>query len=263
MLRSRPIATYILIVVCTVITIAIHFVSFGNTTENAIVFGAFYRPFLLAGEWWRLFTVGLVHIEWTHLLMNMVAFFTLGNVLEIVLGWKKYLILLFMSTIGGSLFSLLLSDATVAVGLSAGLYGLMGCFAWFLYQNAALLQDPKVKRELVETISLNLIMNFLPGVGWQAHLGGFLFGFLLSMLIFTSKKSLKILTLVALTSFTIFLTIVPKKIDKEKIYLATDIKILDWYNDIGLQSYTNQHAKKLDDLYEIDTILEEYVNGEE
>jgi membrane associated rhomboid family serine protease len=34
------------------------------------------------GEWWRLFTYGLVHADLTHLLVNMLTFYFFGRVLE-------------------------------------------------------------------------------------------------------------------------------------------------------------------------------------
>ena len=51
-----PPVTKTILFVCTAITVLIHVIPFeGNSTETAILFGAYYKTFVSAGEWWRLF----------------------------------------------------------------------------------------------------------------------------------------------------------------------------------------------------------------
>ena len=45
------------------------------------------------GEWWRIFTVALVHAGLFHLGFNLYALMVLGNPLEDMLGRNKFLIL--------------------------------------------------------------------------------------------------------------------------------------------------------------------------
>lgn len=262
MRRIYPVVTYVLMVICVCITFAIQFVSFGNASENAILFGAYYRPFVLAGEVWRLVTVGLIHVEWVHLVANMMSFYLLGTSLEGRLGHKKFLVLLFGSVVGGSIGTLLFPSVTVAVGLSGGLYGLMAYYGYEVFQHREMLQFPVVRKQILETIAINLIINFLPDIGWQAHLGGFLTGLLLSILLCSEKKSYKAISGVFLALGVTVITILPKQLHSEHMYLGTDSKILEKYMELGLKSHTKKMAKNLDELYGIGTILEEYIDGE-
>ena len=43
---------------------------------------ALFRPFVDSGEYWRLFTVALVHGGLTHLFFNMFSLLLLGNPIE-------------------------------------------------------------------------------------------------------------------------------------------------------------------------------------
>ena len=94
---------------------------------------------------------------------------------------KKVLFLFFAlilaaSVAGGSLLEYASSKVRYSVGLSGGLYGLM--FGYFLilltYRSVSGL------RSIALTLILNLVINFMPGIAWQAHVGGAITGMVLT-----------------------------------------------------------------------------------
>lgn len=120
---------------------------------------------------WRMLTASLVHGGFLHLLFNMLTLWIFGRALEEVYGPRRLLAVWIVSVLGSSLAVLLLSPGVSVVGASGGVFGLMG--AYFTVMRRARMDT----RTLVILIGLNLAAGFLlPGISWQAHVGGLLTG---------------------------------------------------------------------------------------
>ena len=135
---------------------------------------ALFRPFVDSGEYWRLFTVALVHGGLTHLFFNMFSLLVLGNPIEAALGKLRFLVIFFISLLTGSLASVYLNSAPhVSVGASGAIFGLFGAFIALgkrLNQGA---------RDIYVIVGLNFALGFiLGGIDWRAHLGGLIGGYL-------------------------------------------------------------------------------------
>lgn len=145
-----------------------------------ILFGAYYKPFILAGEYWRFLTVGFVHANIWHLLMNMMSLYALGRALEPIMKRWKYMVLLLGSTVGSAVFLFVVQGNVLAVGISGGQpSGLMTTYFILLYRTGGL-KDSRIRRIMISTLVMNLLINFMPGVSWVAHLGGTIAGFFLT-----------------------------------------------------------------------------------
>ena len=108
---------------------------------------ALFRPFVDSGEYWRLFTVALVHGGLTHLFFNMFSLLLLGNPIETALGKTRFLIIFFVSLLTGSLASIYLTNELyVSVGASGAIFGLFPtiCTATFSITKPAVLIFTKV-----------------------------------------------------------------------------------------------------------------------
>lgn len=129
---------------------------------------ALYGVAIENGQWYRLFTVALVHAGWLHLLFNMLALFSLGITVENYLGRNKYIFLLLTSLFFGSITSYLFNPLnSVAVGSSGMIFGLFGCLLIMGKRMGANL------KESAALIAINLAIPFLiPGIDWKAHLAG-------------------------------------------------------------------------------------------
>ena len=250
---------------CVLVFALIHLTGFaGSSTEAAILYGAYYKPFILAGEWWRLLSVGLVHEQFLHLAMNLAALYSLGMFMEQAYGRVRYSIILACSVLSGSLFLFILTGNTVAVGLSGGLYGLMAGEIYFIAKNGAF-ELPGVRNSILETVAINLGINFMPGVAWQAHVGGAVAGLLLSAMLDRSPNpSFQVfrrnssIALAALCIAIMPLAMRNASIPEEERYLGTDARILVYEAQHGLEGHAQKMAEKLDTLYGTD-VLSEYL----
>lgn len=263
-LKQIPRTTLTIIVICSAVCLVINLFPFnGNLTEKAILFGAYYKAMIIAGEYWRILTCGLIHVSFWHLMMNMYSLLNIGIVLERILGWKNYLMTLIISTLTGSLFLFILSGNTVAVGLSGGLYGLMGCEIYILYRKGAL-RNQAVQRAVLQTILMNLMINFMPIVAWQAHLGGAIGGLLCASIITAENRTQKITGCTALPILCVILAAMCMQkttIRNSEIYAGTDAKVLEYEYQHGMTKHALNIARNLDELYDID-YLEAYLTQE-
>lgn len=250
-------ATKTIVVICAVINLVIGYWPSGlSTTERAILFGAYYKAFIAAGEWWRMLTVGFVHISVMHLFVNMMSLIVLGRALEPALKTGKFLLLLFGSVFGGSIFYYCTGRNGVAVGLSGGLYGLLAAYIYLVWQGGAL-RIPQVRASVLQTVGINLVINFMPGVGWRAHFGGAIAGLLLIMILNQRQgqeevRRNAILALAVLAIISVFEVRRSSDFSNDDIYLLTDMNILTFESEHGMSSYAVKMAKNLDRVYDSD-----------
>jgi membrane associated rhomboid family serine protease len=132
-----------------------------------------------SGEYWRLFTVALVHGGLTHLFFNMFSLLVLGNPVEEALGKARFLVIFFISLLTGSLASIYLTNQLyVSVGASGAIFGLFGAFI------AMRKMISEGVRDIYVIVGLNFVFGFvLGGVDWRAHLGGLVGGYLTTALL--------------------------------------------------------------------------------
>ena len=135
---------------------------------------ALFGPLVNSGEYWRLFSVALVHGGLTHLFFNMFSLLVLGNPVEAALGKVRFLVIFFISLLTGSLASIYLNSYPhVSVGASGAIFGLFGAFI------AMRKLISEGVRDIYVIIGLNFVFGFvLGGVDWRAHLGGLIGGYL-------------------------------------------------------------------------------------
>lgn len=127
-------------------------------------------------EWYRLFTVALVHDQSNtlplHLAFNMLALYQLGNQIEHLIGRSKFLIIFFFSLLTGSLLSSYLAPINaVSVGASGAVFGLFGAIAVIGRRIGANING------VIGIVAINFALGFtIGGVDWRAHLGGLIGG---------------------------------------------------------------------------------------
>lgn len=142
-------------------------------TQGAVTNALAYYPPLTPQEPWRMLTVALVHSDrsFFHILFNMYSLFVLGPLLESLIGRARFGAIYVLSTLGGSVAVLWLAPLSAVVGASGAIFGLLGAF--FVIQRR--LGGTSI--QLVVIIAINLGLGFIvPGVSWQAHVGGLLVG---------------------------------------------------------------------------------------
>ena len=253
-IKKGPYVTYIVALICVLLyLISLYFYRYtDNSSEVAIIIGGYYKIFVVAGQWWRIFTAGFVHVDVFHLLVNMLSLISLGRLLENYYGHIKFLIVLLVGIVFGNLFLFALNDNIVAVGISGGLYALLACLAMYIY-NTKMYKIPAVMHNVIYIFLVNLMINLLPSIGYYAHLGGFIAGILLAF-IFTKNSNW-----VSLKNNTIIVGIILCIVLGYKcmtntfintLYAKSDMTVIDTYNSLGLKETSLKLFIRLNSIYE-------------
>jgi len=92
-----------------------------------------YPPRIVAQPWtvYTAFTYMFLHASTSHILFNMLGLFFFGPRLENRLGAKGFLLLYFLSGLGGAAGSFLFAPQAPVVGASAAVYGVLLGFAMY------------------------------------------------------------------------------------------------------------------------------------
>jgi membrane associated rhomboid family serine protease len=137
-------------------------------------------PGVAGGAWWQPLTSMFTHVSILHIGFNMLALWILGPQLEAILGRWRYLSLYLLSGLAGSaMVYWFAAPNTPTVGASGAIFGLMG---------ALLVVAFKVRgdvRTILFWIGLNFVVTVIGRgfISWQGHLGGFIGGVLLGVLL--------------------------------------------------------------------------------
>jgi len=145
-----------------------------------------YPPRIWAQPWmiYTAFTYMFLHAGMGHLFGNMIGLFFFGPRLESRLGPKGFLLLYFLSGLGGAAFSLIFARQAAVVGASGAVYGILLGFAMYWPRERIYLWFViPVEAWLIATLLVffTLYAGMNPGGGSNiahfAHLGGFVVAF--------------------------------------------------------------------------------------
>ena len=163
---------WILAGVCTVVLIA----TFAN---QDLIFSRFGLSRLnIAQQPWTVLTYMFVHDGVWHLVANMITLYFFGSFVINLVGETNFLTTYFVGGIMGGLFFILLApQMSVVVGASGAVYALGGVLV-MMRPNVKVMMFPlPVQIPLWGAIIFGfLILALIPGVAWQAHLGGLVYG---------------------------------------------------------------------------------------
>jgi membrane associated rhomboid family serine protease len=181
-MQRKPVASWSIAVVCVAIFGLQMLWGAGQPVLAASHMGAEIPNRVLAGEWWRLFSVMLLHANFFHLAMNMLALLSFGPFLERLMGSGRYLVLYVLAGLGGSLLSLTRGGEAIGVGASGGIWGLMVAGAVAVTWPRGLLPASlamQMRQRAWTPVVINLFYSLQPGIDMRAHIGGGLAGGLL------------------------------------------------------------------------------------
>ena len=253
-------------VICTIVFIVAQLSGMPNQAEAVILCGAYYKPFILCGEYWRLLSAGFVHIGILHLFVNMMSLFNLGSFMEQKLGTWRYIAVLLCSVIGGSLFTFCMDGNTVSGGLSGGLYGLLAGFSLIIF-SMDLARIPAVRSTLIRTYLICILINFMPSIAVSAHIGGYVTGlFMTGLLSEDVRKKISVVHLraaaVLMLAVMCFFSWQRRNLPAGQYYMMSDYNILKKETEIGLKRYALNMAVRLDKLYDMEGTLEWLIGKE-
>jgi membrane associated rhomboid family serine protease len=147
---------------------------------------------LINKEYKRLISSGFLHVSWMHLIFNMLSLYAFSGLLESELGALQFLLIYFVSLVGGDLLALFVHRhhgdyssvgasgavcgvifASIALfpGMGVGLFGLPFSIPSWLYG------------VIYIAYSIYGIKSRKSNIGHEAHLGGALVGMLLAVIL--------------------------------------------------------------------------------
>ena len=145
---------------------------------------------LAQGEYWRLFSVTLLHGGFLHLFFNMYALYLAGALVEQLYGSVLFGLIYVVSAAAGSVGSFLLGGDVPSVGASGAIFGLFGVLLAATRTHHPLLDRRRqiVLSQIGGLIVVNLLLGFgMAGFGVgidnAAHVGGLIAGLWLGFLL--------------------------------------------------------------------------------
>tara|TARA_R110000787_G_scaffold59922_14_gene135961 strand:+ start:28948 stop:29598 length:651 start_codon:yes stop_codon:yes gene_type:complete len=175
------------------------------------------------GEQFRMFSSGFLHMDFSHLLFNMLTLYFFADVVIGSIGFVKFLIIYFASLLVGNLLSFYFHKDEYhysAIGASGAVSGILYSAILF-YPNMSLYMffipipiPAWVFGILYLLYSIYGMKKSLGNIGHDAHFGGALAGYVLTILFAPSllNTQLWIIALLAVPLLLLFILIKLKKI---------------------------------------------------
>jgi membrane associated rhomboid family serine protease len=165
--------------------------------EQTILWGANYTPLTVSGQYWRLVTAGFVHGGLYHILFNMWALWSLGQLSERLFGRWITVAVYLLTGVGGSLLSLVARPVTFEVGASGAIFGIAGAIlSGMKFGNVSIpsFQRRAIFSSLVFFVGFNLAIGFGLvslgiGIDNMCHLGGLITGLIFGVPLATASAS--------------------------------------------------------------------------
>lgn len=189
-----------LVAICTLIEVTLSLADIGalgpaRLRSLAYDFGGFWpgllrdwSPNFRAQPILMFLTYGFLHGGIVHLAVNMITLWSLSRTITDRVGNRNFLVLYVAALLGGALgYATLVPDLTPMVGASGALFGLAGGILAWAYVDLYAMEDRlwPVARAVLLLGALNLVLWWaMDGhLAWQTHLGGFLTGWIVALLI--------------------------------------------------------------------------------
>ncbi|NFV80484.1 rhomboid family intramembrane serine protease [Magnetospirillum aberrantis SpK] len=156
------------------------------SVRTLIALGALDGELVWRGEWFRLLSAAFLHGDAFHLLMNSIAFYYAGSMLERLVGRAWLAALFLVGAVAGSAASMTLNDpGTVSVGAS----GAIMCLAAATFAVSFRLPSGAERLTLQTNLGQVLVPALIPLAGvfsghkvdFAAHLGGAVAGAVLGL----------------------------------------------------------------------------------
>ncbi len=167
----------------------------GRLRAQAYEYGGFWngllkgwQPNYAAQPYAMFFTYAFLHAGLAHLAVNMITLWSLGRVVQDRVGMGGFAVLYVGSALGGAGgFALLGTQLAPMVGASGALFGLVGgLLAWNCVDRYTFTEGLWPVARAVGLLTLmNLVLWWAMNgqLAWETHLGGFLAGWVLALLI--------------------------------------------------------------------------------
>jgi membrane associated rhomboid family serine protease len=134
-----------------------------------------YGPAVAAGEWWRVLASAVEHLSPFHILANGLSIWSFGPVVERQIGSWRMAIASLVTAVTSAAGALGFLWAYPSAGASGVICGWLGL--------ALLIFGGRARKILVQWAILIVLISLIPHVSWAGHLGGFIGGVVLGLLL--------------------------------------------------------------------------------
>lgn len=194
--QRTSLMTLALIIINVFIFIYLEFI--GNTqnvTFMLSVGAANAQAIKSTGGYLSLITSMFLHFGWGHLFNNMFVLFFLGTTLEKAIGHLRFLIVYLVGGLAGSLLSYQFALSTnhyyVSAGASGCIFAVVGTLFYIVLRNKGRFEDLSLHRMILMLVFSIYSGISNAGVDNMAHLGGFLGGLFLGVLLYRKKPKIR------------------------------------------------------------------------
>ncbi|WP_075590280.1 rhomboid family intramembrane serine protease [Labilibacter marinus] len=138
-------------------------------------------------EYYRIITSGFIHVNYTHLIVNMISLFSFAEFIEIEYSSRVVFLSFLFSVIGGGIYSLFnnwKNDLYSAVGASGGVCGIIYSSIFLMESGSIYIMFiPIPVPDYVYAVLFILVSHYLmkkgtDNIGHDAHIGGAFTGIL-------------------------------------------------------------------------------------
>lgn len=156
-------------------------VLWGFNASTSVRFGRLIGPPFIIDEPWRVMSAVFLHGNLLHIGMNMLSLVNLGRTLEPHFRSARFLVLYLASGVLGFCATLWWQgEQARSVGASGAIFGLLGAFIGALI----IRRNPGWQQVFVTNLIMAFALSYmLPSVDNAAHVGGFVSGLLLGLLL--------------------------------------------------------------------------------
>jgi membrane associated rhomboid family serine protease len=141
-------------------------------------------PAYLSQQPWTVISAMFVHGNWLHILFNMISLYFLGSFFLRAAGERSFLAVYFLGGLAGNILYFLLAPPFITgIGASGAIFALGGALVIMVPTVRVFILPIPVPMPLWVAIIIFFLLSFLPGIAWQAHLGGFLLGLIAGLIL--------------------------------------------------------------------------------
>ncbi|WP_042458384.1 rhomboid family intramembrane serine protease [Neobacillus dielmonensis] len=185
--NSKPLFTYLFIFLQVAMFLWLQWNGGSTNSSTLIKYGAKVNQLIYEGDYWRFITPVFLHIGLLHLVMNTLALYYLGTVVERIYGRVRFLFIYLFAGFTGVISSFIFSP-NLSAGASGAIFGCFGALLYFGATNRKLFFKTMGLNVIIVLI-INLVFGFTAsGIDNAGHLGGLAGGFLAAGIVHLPKK---------------------------------------------------------------------------
>jgi membrane associated rhomboid family serine protease len=146
--------------------------------------GGMIGAYVVAGQWWRIFTSAFLHADLMHIAFNMFALYQVGQFVEMIYGTPRMAIIYALAGLAGGVAVTEFTPDVVTIGASGAIFGLFGALAIAGLRLGE--RGRSIMQQTTGIIVINLAISLWPGsnISIADHVGGLIVGTLCGLVLF-------------------------------------------------------------------------------